>query len=126
MYCTECGYKIEDGQSFCTNCGARLRQDAPAFVPAPIAPVEEVVKEKPKRAGLDVAMLVWSIMCIELCASFFSIPSLIITICAASKTPEDAEGSLKIAKGLNIVGMCCFAAFFLVFFVLLSLAYFFG
>lgn len=122
MYCTECGYKTEDGQSFCTNCGRPLDSGEISSV----VPAETVVTENPKRAGLDVAMLVWSIMCIELCASLFSIPSLIITICAASKTPEEAKGSLRIAKGLNIVGMCCFAALFLVFLGLFTLAYFFG
>lgn len=122
MFCTGCGYKTEDGQSFCTNCGRPLDSGEISSV----VPAETVVTENPKRAGLDVAMLVWSIMCIELCASLFSIPSLIITICAASKTPEEAKGSLRIAKGLNIVGMCCFAAFFLVFLGLFALAYFFG
>lgn len=125
MYCTNCGTKIAEGHKFCTNCGKNIMaEENEAALVAVDTSVPEI--EAPKRAGLDVAMLVWSIMCIELCASLFSIPSLIITICAASKTPEEAKGSLRIAKGLNIVGMCCFAALFLVFFGLLALAYFSG
>ena len=79
--------------------------------------------EAPKRAGLDVAMLVWSIMCVELCASLFSIPSVVLTVLASFNTKEEAATKLKIAKGLNIVGMVCFAALFAFFIFMISVAY---
>lgn len=79
--------------------------------------------ETPKKAGLDVAMLVWSIMCVELCASLFSIPSVILTVLAAFNTEEDAALKIKIAKGLNVVGMVCFAALFVFFIFMISVAY---
>jgi hypothetical protein len=68
-------------------------------------------------------MLVWSIMCVELCASLFSIPSVILTVLAAFNTEEDAALKIKIAKGLNIVGMVCFAALFVFFIFMISVAY---
>ena len=109
MFCTNCGHKIEEGNRFCTNCGKAVGSGAVT----PVIAEEAVVVEAPKKAGLDVATLVWSIMCVELCVSLFSIPSIVLTVLAAFKTEEEAAANLRIAKALNIVGMCCFAGYFL-------------
>lgn len=122
MYCTNCGTKIAEGHKFCTNCGKNIMaEESKAAIAAVDTSVPEI--EAPKRAGLDVAMLVWSIMCVELCASLFSIPSVVLTILASFNTEEDAALKLKIAKGLNIVGMVCFAALFAFFIFMISVAY---
>ena len=89
-------------------------------------PIDQVVMHyarNAKKAGLDVAMLVWSIMCVELCASLFSIPSIILTVLASFNTKEEAAHKLKIAKALNIVGMVCFATFFAFFIAMIAIAY---
>lgn len=112
MFCTNCGHKIEEGNRFCTNCGKNIMaEENEAAVVTVDTSVSEI--EAPKKAGLDVAMLVWSIMCVELCVSLFSIPSIVLTVLAAFKTEEEAAANLRIAKALNIVGMCCFAGYFL-------------
>ena len=122
MYCTNCGTKIAEGHKFCTNCGKNIMaEENEAALVAVDTSVPEI--EAPKRAGLDVAMLVWSIMCVELCASLFSIPSVILTVLAAFNTEEEAAFKIKIAKGLNIVGMVCFAALFAFFIFMISVAY---
>ena len=122
MYCTNCGTKIAEGHKFCTNCGKNIMaEENEAALVAVDTSVPEI--EAPKRAGLNVAMLVWSIMCVELCASLFSIPSVVLTILASFNTEEDAALKLKIAKRLNIVGMVCFAALFAFFIFMISVAY---
>jgi phage shock protein C len=30
MYCTQCGFKLDDGDVFCAKCGKATREDAPA------------------------------------------------------------------------------------------------
>ena len=122
MYCTNCGTKLNDEYKFCTNCGKEIDavDNEEAVVVADTAAPEN---EAPKRAGLDVAMLVWSIMCVELCASLFLIPSIVLTVLASFNTKEEAAPKLKIAKALNIVGMVCFATFFALFIVMISVAY---
>ena len=123
MYCTNCGTKIAEGHRFCTNCGKNIMaEENEAALVAVDTSVPEI--EAPKRAGLDVAMLVWSIMCVELCASLFSIPSVVLTILASFNTEEDAALKLKIAKGLNIVGMVCFAAYFALILFIISMSFF--
>jgi len=122
MFCTNCGTKIAEGHKFCTNCGKNIMaEENEAALVAVDTSVPEI--EAPKRAGLDVAMLVWSIMCVELCASLFSIPSVVLTILASFNTEEDAATKLKIAKGLNIVGMVCFAAYFIVLIFIIAVAF---
>lgn len=122
MYCTNCGTKLNDEYKFCTNCGKRI-DAVDNEVVVVVADTTAPENEAPKRAGLDVAMLVWSIMCFELCASFFSIPSIVLTVLASFNTKEEAAHKLKIAKALNIVGMVCFATFFALFIVMISVAY---
>lgn len=122
MYCTNCGNKLADEHKFCTNCGKEIAMSDNEVAVA-IADTTAPEVQAPKKAGLDVAMLVWSIMCVELCASLFSIPSIILTVLAAFNTTEDAAPKLKIAKGLNIVGMVCFATFFALFIVMISVTY---
>jgi RNA polymerase subunit RPABC4/transcription elongation factor Spt4 len=57
MYCNQCGALIADGSSFCTNCGARVAPEAPAYEepavekaateePAAVEPAAEPVTEQ--------------------------------------------------------------------------------
>jgi hypothetical protein len=90
MYCKYCGAELLEGQTFCADCGNQ---------------VEDLFKkEKPKKAGLDVGMLVWSILGMYFCGAF-SIPALVMTILASIGTEEESKVRLAIAKRFNIVSM---------------------
>ena len=123
MYCTNCGTKIAEGHKFCTNCGKNI---AVADGEVAVVALPEIAPEveAPKKAGLDVVMLVWSIMCLELCLSLFSVPAIILTVVSAFNTEEEAAPKLKIAKSLNIIGMICFAAYFALILFIISMSFF--
>jgi outer membrane protein OmpA-like peptidoglycan-associated protein len=40
-YCGNCGILIQEGQSFCSNCGARVGGDTPTAGPTPSAPAQQ-------------------------------------------------------------------------------------
>lgn len=90
MYCKYCGVELSKGQTFCVNCGNQV--------------AELFKKERPKRAGLNVGMLVWSILGMYFCGAF-SIPALIMTILASVGTVEESNVRLTIAKKFNIASM---------------------
>lgn len=92
MYCKHCGTELLDGQNFCANCGAQVECPKPE-------------NKKPANAGLNVGMLVWSILGIALCNSPFSIPALVMTILASVSTPEEASKKISIARTFNIVSI---------------------
>lgn len=92
MYCRHCGTELLDGQNFCANCGTQVSCPKPE-------------NKKPANAGLNVGMLVWSILGIALCGSPFSIPALVMTILASVSAPEEASKKISIARKFNIVSI---------------------
>ena len=94
MYCRNCGSQLEDAQKFCANCGTRVFEER----------VNTTRADKPKKAGLDVGMLVWSILGIYFCGAF-SIPALVMTILASVGTVEESKIRLNIARKFNTVSM---------------------
>ena len=94
MYCRNCGSQLDDAQKFCANCGTRVFEER----------VNTTREDKPKKAGLDVGMLVWSILGMYFCGAF-SIPALIMTILASVGTVEESKIRLNIARKFNTVSM---------------------
>ena len=94
MYCRNCGSALDDSQKYCSYCGSRIL----------LEPGDKPVAEKPKRAGLDVGMLVWSILGMYFCGAF-SIPALVMTILASVGTVEESKIRLNIARKFNTVSM---------------------
>ena len=90
MYCKYCGAELLEGQIFCSNCGNQVGK--------------LFEEEKPKKAGLDVGMLVWSILGMYFCGAF-SIPALVMTILASVGTEEESRVRLAIARKFNIASM---------------------
>lgn len=59
VYCSKCGSENDNSASFCFNCGASLRGDAPAPAPAPrggAAPSVTVMPSRHKSSGKGVAI----------------------------------------------------------------------
>lgn len=125
-FCKNCGAELAEDQKFCANCGAVV-EEAPAAEPVaePIAePVAEpvILDEAPKKAGLNVGMLVWSIIGIVCCCTPLSVAALIFTILAANNTPEDAASKISKAKLFNILSVVLGAVCFIFYFVIVLLA----
>ena len=126
-FCKNCGFDIGDAK-FCTQCGtpaysAQKEETAQKADEATCATAEpetcndqaKTVKEEPKKMGLNVKMLVWSIINTVLCCQILGIISLVFTILAAETFDrESAEKYLKTAKILNIVGIICIALYVLI------------
>ncbi len=51
MYCTQCGFKLEDTDVFCAKCGKPARPDAPQRAEAPRKRLVRLMREK-KIAGV--------------------------------------------------------------------------
>lgn len=51
MYCTQCGFKLEEGDFFCAKCGKAARPDAPPSAQASPRRLARIMKEK-KIAGV--------------------------------------------------------------------------
>ena len=94
MYCRNCGSALDDSQKYCSYCGSRIL----------LEPRDKPVADKPKKAGLDVGMLVWSIFGMYFCGAF-SIPALVMTILASVGTEEESRVRLAIARKFNIASM---------------------
>jgi hypothetical protein len=90
MYCKYCGAELMEGQTFCADCGNQVGK--------------LFKEEKPKKAGLDVGMLVWSIFGMYFCG-VFSIPAFVMTILASGGTEEESRVRLAIARKFNIASM---------------------
>ena len=124
-FCKNCGAELSADQKFCANCGSAV-EDAPASetVEAPVAVAEPVVDdtpvvpEEPKKAGLNIGMLVWSIIGLAVCGSPFSIPALIMTILAINLPVEEAEKKIKLAKTFNIISIVWGALYFMAAFII--------
>ena len=115
MYCKYCGAELLEGQTFCADCGNQVGK--------------LFEEEKPKKAGLNVGMLVWSILGMYFCG-VFSIPALVMTILASIGTEEEAKIRLAIARKFNIANMrfgavmnalVCFYIIFYVVFIMMML-----
>lgn len=94
MYCRNCGSALDDSQKYCSYCGSRIL----------LEPRDKPAADKPKKAGLDVGMLVWSILGMYFCGAF-SIPALVMTILASIGTEEESKVRLAIARKFNIANM---------------------
>ena len=117
-FCKNCGAELSADQKFCANCGSAVESapapeaieepavvEEPVAVEAPVAVAEPVAAEEPVKAGLNVGMLVWSIINLLFCCQALGIASLILTIMAKSATsPEDEAKKIKSAKICNIIG----------------------
>jgi hypothetical protein len=122
-FCKNCGAELAEDQKFCANCGNAVESEAapataeepavveePVAVEAPVAVAEPVVveapvAEEPVKAGLNVGMLVWSIIGLVVCCSPFSIPALIMTILAINMPVVEAEKKIKLARTFNIISI---------------------
>ena len=114
MYCKYCGAELLEGQTFCADCGNQVGK--------------LFEEEKPNKAGLDVGMLVWSILGMYFCG-VLSIPALVMTILASIGTEEEAKIRLAIARKFNIANMifgavmnvliCLYILFYLAFIVMM-------
>ena len=107
MYCRNCGSALDDSQKYCAYCGSRIL----------LEPGDKPVADKPKRAGLDVGMLVWSIIGLVVCYSPFSIPALIMTILAMNMPVAEAEKNIKLAKTFNIISIVWGVLYFMLEFI---------
>jgi hypothetical protein len=117
-FCKNCGAELAEDQKFCANCGNAVESEAapataeepavveePVAVEAPVAVAEPVAAEEPVKAGLNVGMLVWSIIGLVVCCSPFSIPALIMTILAINMPVVEAEKKIKLARTFNIISI---------------------
>ena len=95
MYCRNCGAALDDSQKYCSYCGSRIL----------LEPRDKPAADKPKKAGLDVGMLIWSIIGLVVCCSPFSIPALIMTILAINMPVVEAEKKIKLARTFNIISI---------------------
>ena len=95
MYCRNCGSALDDSQKYCSYCGSRIL----------LEPRDKPAADKPKKAGLDVGMLIWSIIGLVVCCSPFSIPALIMTILAINMPVVEAEKKIKLARTFNIISI---------------------
>ncbi len=55
MYCSSCGSLINEGQSFCANCGAPVAQAVAAAQPQAVAQAQPVVAAEPVTPAQPVA-----------------------------------------------------------------------
>ncbi|MBR2346994.1 MAG: zinc-ribbon domain-containing protein [Clostridia bacterium] len=119
-FCKNCGAELAEDQKFCANCGATL-EESPVAVEEPVV-AEAPVAEEPKKAGLNVGMLVWSIIGLVVCCSPFSIPALIMTILAINMPVAEAEKKIKLAKTFNIISIVWGVLYFTLCFIVGFLA----
>lgn len=53
MFCTKCGKQLHDGDSFCANCGTKIKSDTLQDSPVNTGKYEEVVFNPPFRAEAE-------------------------------------------------------------------------
>jgi type II secretory pathway pseudopilin PulG len=98
MFCTACGAKVNEGQAFCVNCGARLPSQPPAppapgpSAPHPLAPASQ----KSTNWPLILAVALAAVILIGIVAAV-AIPNLLI---ATQKAKVKAT-----QKDMNIIAI---------------------
>ena len=108
MYCRNCGSALDDSQKYCSYCGSRILLE-PGDKP--------VAAEEPVKAGLNIGMLIWSIIGLVVCYSPFSIPALITTILAMKMPVAEAEKKIKLARTFNIISIVWGVLYFMLEFI---------
>ena len=129
-FCKNCGAELAEDQKFCANCGSAVESapapeaveepavvEEPVAVEAPVAVAEPVAAEEPVKAGLNIGMLIWSIIGLAVCGSPFSIPALIMTILAINMPVVEAEKKIKLAKTFNIISIVWGVLYFMLKFI---------
>ena len=107
-FCTNCGAELKGGK-FCVNCGAAIENDTEekAYTQAAYEAAPQ-----PTKAGLNVKMLIWSIINALLCCQILGAVSIVFTILAAESTDAlESQKYIKIAKILNLIGAVCMALY---------------
>ena len=107
-FCTNCGAELKGGK-FCVNCGAAIETgtEEKAYTQAAYEAAPQ-----PTKAGLNVKMLIWSIINALLCSRILGMVSIVFTILAAESTDAlESQKYIKIAKILNIIGAVCVALY---------------
>ena len=56
-YCTNCGTKLQEGQSFCAECGARISGESPVVKPIPSVEVKSGLTSNAAAEGSSEAAL---------------------------------------------------------------------
>ena len=108
MYCRNCGSALDDSQKYCSYCGSRISLESGD---------KPVAAEEPVKAGLNIGMLIWSIIGLVVCCSPFSIPALIMTILAMNMPVAEAEKKIKLAKTFNIISIVWGVLYFMLEFI---------
>ena len=116
-YCRNCGAELEETAQYCSRCGTKVNDGA-----------KDSSAEQEEKAGLNVGLLVWSIINVFL-LTVLGVIALVFTVIASDKSGEEAKNNIKIARILNIlatvmffVGIALFV-FFMVVIVMSSLSF---
>lgn len=123
-FCTNCGSELKGGK-FCTVCGAAVETET-FTEEKTYTQAQPEAAPQPQKAGLNVKMLVWSIINTVLCCQVLGIVALVLTILAGESTDIDgAKKYIKIAKILNIVGAVCMALYviFMIIYVIVMIVF---
>ena len=97
-FCRNCGDEMAEGQEFCMKCGA---QKVPS---AETVDLNQEIKTEKKNEGLNVGMLVWSIINIALCNQIAGAIALIFTLLARDEEEVKAKRYNGYSKLFNIIG----------------------
>ena len=100
MTCPHCNANLEEGATFCLNCGAQL--EAPQAEAAPeAAPAAAPVAAKKKVNGLAVAGFVVSLVGLICAGLICGILSVVFSAVALKQIPAKNQGG----KGLAVAGL---------------------
>ena len=108
MYCNSCGSLINDGQSYCANCGAPVTppvQQAPAAVPAAKVKVSKGFAIAGFIFGISAAALCFVIF-VNIVSFFEGLVGVIFSIIGLARK----NGKLKAMAIIGLI-LCVFAMF---------------
>jgi len=100
MTCPHCNANLEEGATFCLNCGAQL-EAAQAEAAPEAAPAAAPVAEKKKVNGLAVAGFVISLVGLFCAGIICGIISVVLSAVALKQIPAKNQGG----KGLAVAGL---------------------